>query len=85
MAWAVSSISPTWPGTVETPALAANFFDSILSPMASMALGLGPMKTIPSLASRRATPAFSDRKPKPGWTASAPVWRTASTILSATR
>ena len=71
-----------YPGTVETPASAANFLDVILSPMASMACGFGPMKVMPSASSRRANTGFSDRKPKPGCTASAPDWRTASTILS---
>jgi hypothetical protein len=51
----------------------------------SMAPGLGPMKTIPSSAQRCAKPAFSDRKPKPGCTASAPVCPQAAMILSATR
>jgi hypothetical protein len=52
-----------------------------------MAFGFGPMKTIFfSLREQRsANSAFSDRKPKPGWIASAPVLRTASTILSITR
>ena len=39
------------PGTVETLAAAAAFFDSILSPIAAMAPGLGPMKTMPASAS----------------------------------
>ena len=85
MAWAVSSISPMWPGTQLTPAASANFLDSILSPMARIAPGLGPMKTMPSSAHRWANEAFSDRKPKPGCTAWAPVWRQASMILSWTR
>ena len=38
-----------------------------------MAPGLGPMKTIPSAAQRRAKPAFSERNPNPGWIAWAPV------------
>ena len=79
------SIRPIWPGTVETPASAASFLELILSPMASMASGFGPMKAMPSSLSRRANPAFSLRNPKPGCTACAPVWRTASTILSASR
>ncbi|MNL61597.1 hypothetical protein D3C87_1855430 [compost metagenome] len=62
-AWAVSSISPIWPGTQLTPAFCANFLLSILSPIAEMAPGLGPMNTTPSSAQRWAKPAFSDRKP----------------------
>src|SRR5262249_43496996 len=40
-----------WHG--ETLALAASFFDSILSPMASIALTFGPTKVMPALASAR--------------------------------
>ena len=58
-----SSIRPIWPGTVETPAEAAIFFDVILSPIASMATGGGPMKATPSVFSASAKLAFSDRKP----------------------
>ena len=47
-----SSMTPRWPGTVrDLGGLAANFFDSILSPIAAMALGFGPMNTMPALAS----------------------------------
>ena len=38
-------------GTVDTLALAAAFLLSILSPMAAMALGFGPMNTTPAFAS----------------------------------
>jgi hypothetical protein len=54
---------PRKPGTVETFAALANFFDSILSPIASMAFGLGPMKTMPSASSAAQNEARSDRKP----------------------
>ena len=37
-----------------TLAALANFFDSILSPIASIALGFGPMKTMPCCFERRA-------------------------------
>jgi len=74
-----------WPGKQETPAFSANFLDSIWSPMALIAPGLGPMKTMPSSAQRWAKLAFSDRKPKPGCTAWAPVCRQALMILSCTR
>jgi hypothetical protein len=84
-AWAVSSISPIWPGTQDTPAACANFLLWILSPIAEIAPGLGPMKTIPSSAHLWANSAFSDRKPKPGCTAWAPVCLQAAMILSATR
>jgi hypothetical protein len=39
-------ISPRKPGTTLTPALSASFFDSILSPIAAIASGGGPMKAI---------------------------------------
>ncbi len=45
-------MTPRWPGTVETLAFAAAFFDSILSPMAAIAPGLGPMKTTPAFCKR---------------------------------
>ena len=47
-------MTPRKPGTVLTLAALANFFDSILSPIASIALGFGPMKTMPCLLQRRA-------------------------------
>ena len=46
-----------------TPAFPASFFDSILSPMAVMALAPGPMKATPALPSARANSAFSDKNP----------------------
>ena len=74
-----------WPGTHETPASAAQRLEAILSPIASMACGLGPMKTMPASAQARANSARSERKPKPGCTASAPVCLQAAMIFSATR
>ena len=61
-----SSITAMTPGTVLTPASAANFFDSILSPITSIALMFGPMSVMPASCSARAKAGFSDRKPKPG-------------------
>ena len=58
-----SSITPRCPGTVETPAAAAAFFDSILSPIAAIALTFGPMKTMPAFLSASANASRSDRKP----------------------
>ncbi len=58
-----SSMTPRWPGTVDTRALAAAFLLSILSPMAPIAAGFGPMKTMPAAASARAKLSRSDRKP----------------------
>ena len=42
-----------------------------LSPMARMASGGGPTQRIPASITRSAKSAFSARKPKPGWSASA--------------
>ena len=58
-----SAMTPRWPGTVETFAFAAAFLDSILSPMAAMALGFGPMKTMPAFSSALGNASRSDRKP----------------------
>ena len=44
-------------------AAAAAFFDSILSPMASMAPGFGPMKVMPAAESAFGNADLSDRKP----------------------
>ena len=63
----------------------ASFFDSILSPIAAIALGGGPMKAIFAFASALAKLSRSDRKPYPGCTASAPVALQASMISSALR
>jgi hypothetical protein len=51
------------PGTVETPASAASFFEVILSPIARIAPTGGPMKAMPSASSASANSARSDRKP----------------------
>jgi hypothetical protein len=39
------------------------FLASLLEPMARMAPGGGPMKTMPAALQASAKPAFSDRKP----------------------
>ena len=54
---------PIKPGTVETPAAAASFFEEILSPIASMAEAGGPMKATPSFSKALANSARSDRNP----------------------
>ena len=53
--------------------------------IAAIALGGGPMKVMPALASAFAKLSRSDRKPYPGCTASAPVALHASVISSALR
>ena len=62
-ACSVPLISPTKPGTTETPAALARRFDSILSPIAAMAGAGGPMKAIPAALSASTKDARSDRKP----------------------
>ena len=59
----VVAMSSRWPGTMLTPAFCASFFDSILSPIAAIALGGGPMKAIPAFASALAKLSRSERKP----------------------
>ena len=51
------------PGTVETPAAIASFLEAILSPIASMAFGGGPMKAMPAASQAAEKAAFSERKP----------------------
>ena len=51
------------PGTVETPASAASFFEVILSPIARIAPTGGPMKATPAASSASANSARSLRKP----------------------
>ena len=48
---------------VLTLASLASFLEAILSPIAAIDACFGPMKTMPSSSTRRAKPAFSDRKP----------------------
>ena len=54
---------PVVPGTTGTPAAIMRLRAEILSPMASIVSGAGPMKMMPSSRQRRAKSAFSDRKP----------------------
>ena len=61
-AWSVIPRSPA-PGTTGTPAAATVALAAILSPIASMAAGGGPMKTRPASAQARANAAFSARNP----------------------
>ena len=58
-----SLMTPRKPGTVETFALAAAFFDAILSPMAAIALAFGPMNTMPALVRALGNASRSERKP----------------------
>jgi len=58
---------------------------SRLLPMRRMASAGGPTKTRPAPAQAAANPAFSERKPYPGWMASAPVRRAASSSRATSR
>ncbi len=62
-AWAASRMTSRLPGTVDTPAARANLLLSILSPMAAMAWGLGPMKVMPAARSASAKASRSLRNP----------------------
>ena len=59
----VVAMSSSQPGTMFTPASRASFLDSILSPIAAMAFGGGPMKTMPAFLSALAKLSRSLRKP----------------------
>ena len=52
----------------------AYFFDSILSPIIFIALGLGPIHINPDFSTNFANFAFSDKKPYPGCMACAFVF-----------
>jgi hypothetical protein len=57
------STAPGVPGTTGTPHWMATVRAFVLSPSASIASGVGPMKAIPASSTLRANPAFSERKP----------------------
>ncbi len=72
-------------GSVGTPAPTAMRLAASLSPIDSMTSGVGPTQAMPASVTARAKPAFSDRNPSPGWTASAPAARAAATTATASR
>jgi hypothetical protein len=57
----------------------------VFTPMASMDAAGGPMKVMPAASTARASSAFSERNPYPGWIASAPVFFAASITFSMAR
>ena len=69
--------SPSEPSIIGNPYFFAIFFAWILSPISLISLALGPINFILCLATTSANLAFSDKKPYPGWIASAPVKSTA--------
>ena len=56
-----------------------------LSPISDRCSGVGPMKVKPCSSTIEANSAFSDRKPMPGWIASAPVMVAADMIAGMLR
>ncbi len=67
-------------GRVGTPAARIISFEPIFEPMASMAAAGGPTQTKPAPVTTREKSPDSDRKPYPGWMASAPEREAASRI-----
>ena len=59
-------------GSVGTPAARMSSLDPTFEPMASMAAAGGPTQMNPAPVTTRAKSPDSDRKPYPGWMASAP-------------
>jgi hypothetical protein len=53
-----------------------------LLPMSFSIWERGPMKRRPSFSTSSANPAFSERKPYPGWMASAPVTSAAEGLVA---
>ena len=68
-----------------TPAAAIIFLASIFDPIAVTAATGGPTQIRPSSITAAAKDAFSERNPYPGWMASAPAARAASTSSSMDR
>src|SRR5208283_5015981 len=73
------------PGTNGTPARFMFCRARVLEPINSIDSGVGPMNLRPASAQALAKRAFSERKPYPGWIASAPLRRATSRILSILR
>src|SRR6266481_318039 len=76
ISFASSGSAPSDPGTVGTPALVMACLALTLSPISLMFSGRGPMKTKPERSTFSAKSAFSERKPYPGWIASASEYTT---------
>ena len=85
MALFISGTTSKPPGTTETPAAFAIFFDFILSPIDDIASLGGPIKVFPILLTSSLKFTFSDKKPYPGCTPSALDFFIASIILSILR
>jgi len=73
LASSASFTPPGLPGNSGSPASRAASRARTLLPISRMTSGRGPMKAILQERHTSANSAFSDRKPYPGWMASAPV------------
>ena len=69
------------PGTPLTPTFSAARLALILSPITRIASDGGPMNVTPFSIICSANSAFSEKKPYPGWTASAPDFSIIARIL----
>ncbi len=83
-AWSSVSSRPV-PGKIGTPALTIAARAEILPPIRRISAGVGPMKRSLQRSHISANSAFSDRKPYPGCTASAPVTSAALMIAGMCR
>ena len=68
-----SSTKPIEPGVTGTPAVLAVSLAVALSPICLIVSGAGPMNVMCIFSHIVAKVGFSDKNPKPGWMASAPV------------
>ncbi len=73
------------PGTIGTPAASIRAREAVFEPIAAMEEGFGPTHVSPAAITALANSAFSERKPKPGWTIVAPVFLAAARSFSGTR
>jgi hypothetical protein len=73
------------PGTRGAPALVAMWRAVTLSPRSRMDCGEGPIHVRFASSTAWANSAFSERKPYPGWIASAPDFAAASRIFAMSR
>ena len=73
------------PGEMGRPASLKTAFERSLSPDTVMAPSGGPTKTMSASSQARTNRGFSDRKPYPGWMASASAFRAVDTMASTSR
>ena len=72
-------------GSIGTPESASSDLASIFEPITAITFAGGPTQVSPASVTAAAKSAFSERKPYPGWIASAPVLRAAAMIRSPRR